>query len=284
MAKLLGIVLPSNNPEQFFSHLAPTLEHIKEIADQSVFLINFQPPWTVSERAAVARHIERIGFECRHIFTKWWTKPIKIIKMREQCALLAPECKYYLFIDDDFKLSPGTKKFKFTSGQRYLQSLDYLERWPRCGLINTKSFLGGHKWGLKIGPTKHDMYATNRGLFLRSMKKHGFLLSPEGMHDLRGDLEESALAFARIELGYFPAKQMNNPTIHLTGKLDQYDDDPLNMHNYKVINENVGKWIRERYDDPDWEYEQKRLPGDLFTKYLAAGGIDITEKKYTIAY
>ena len=37
-------------------------------------------------------------------------------------------------------------------------------------------------------------------------------------------------------------------------------------------------------NDPDWEYEQKRLPGDLFTKYLAAGGIDITEKKYTIAY
>lgn len=286
----LGIILPTNNPSQFLNMLLPTVTHMVELIGDAVWLINFQPPWIQRDIRFATSILGNHGFDVKFTYTSRWDKPIKIIKMREMCAKLEPDCQFYLFIDDDFKLSPGTKMFHYTSGQRYSQSLDYLERQPGCGLINTKSFLGGHRWGLKIGPCPNhmaDMYATNRGLFLRNMSEHGFLLSPDSMHDLRGDLEESALAFARIELGYYAAKAMNNPTVHLTGKLDQYDNDLLNMHNFKVINENVGKWIRNRYNAPEWQYEDKRLPGNLWDKYLNAGGADIDSIDslgYTIAY
>jgi len=287
MSRQLGIILPTNNPDNFFNLLAPTLKHIRAIGQESAFLINFQPPWNMEDMREAIRMIQMVGFYTKYTYTKGWDKPIKITEMREVCARLDSGCDFYLFIDDDFKLSPGTKKFPYNSGQRYAQSLDYLNRHPRCGAINTKSFLGGHQWGLKIAPSPNkmdDMYATNRGLFLRNMRDYDFTLSPLSMHDLRGDLEESATVFSRIELGFYTAKQMNNPTIHLTGKLSKYDNDPLNMHNFRVINENVRKWIRERYNDPEWEYEQKRLPAKLWDLYLSNGGPDITNPKFAVEY
>ena len=284
--KQIGIILPTNNPKSMTENFMPTLSALDELAPYATFLFLFQHPWTEDEATRTILEISNHGFGVSYMITEKgdWSQPAKIIKMREMCAALRDDCDYYLFIDDDFKLSHGTRMFPYSSGKRYLQSLLYLEKHKKCGVINTKSFFGGHQWGLKIAPTKHDMYATNRGLFLRNMKDHGFLIAPGAMQGLKGDLEESAIVFSRIELGYYPAKQMNNPTIHLTGKLDQYDNDPLNFHNRQVLEENVLKWIRTRYADPNWEYESKKLPRSLWDLYEEAGGVDTNDPFYTMNF
>ncbi len=268
----LGIILPTNNPDVFLNDFLPTVTWITELSPISVFLINFQPPWTHPKIIHAVTRLHSKGFYVKSTYTENWDPPVKILKIREQCAQLDPECDVYLSIDDDFKFVSKTDMFPYSSGERYMQSLDYFDKFPDCGIINTKGFLGGYRQGLMIQPVDKDMFATNRGMFLRNMREHGFLLAPKGALDLRGGLEETLLAYTRIERGYFAAKQMNNPTIHVTGTLEKYGDDPSGIHNLKVMDENVVKWIQNKYDDPEWYYQSRRYPDNLKRSYLLNNG------------
>jgi len=87
-----------------------------------------------------------------------------MIRIRGLCAALAPEIKYYMFVDDDFRFSGPTPSMPFTSGQRYLQVIDYLERMPYCGVVNVKGFLG-----LLVGAHSLETCTTSMG-FLCTLK------------------------------------------------------------------------------------------------------------------
>ena len=273
----VGIIMPTCNPEIVFDRFLPSVEHITELNKTAEFLINFNGPmWHSQQIIEVVWRLQEYGFIVRHKYTGNWDKPVQVLKMREQCAEMWPEADLYLFIDDDFKFVGDTNKYPFSSGQRYLHSIDYMTRFPKCGLVNTKSFLGGTPQKLKIVPTVHDMVATNQGLLLRNMKHHKFLLALPELKEIRGGLEEQTMAYLRIEHGYFCAKMMNCPTIHRTGKLSDWDDDNTDFHNVGVIDENLAGWIRNRYD-PNWDYQHRRLPPKLIEMYKANGGIDITD-------
>ena len=281
MKKLLtshtGIIIPTHNPDDFFNKLLPSVEFITELAPFTTWLINFNGDrWDMPAIFEAIAILHEYEFETEWRYTGIWDKPIKVLKMREQCAEMAPDCDLFLFIDDDFKFVKETDKYPFTSGQRYLHSIDYMTRFPKCGIVNTKSFLGGSHQKLKIVPTKDDMHATNQGLLLRNMKEHGFLLALPEMREMMGGLEEQAMSYLRIEHGYFAAKQMNNPTVHITGKLSQWDGKPDDFHNIGVIDANLAGWIRNRYK-PEWEYQKRKLPDSLWELYLANGGIELTD-------
>lgn len=284
----VGIICPTHSPDDFLNKLLPSVEHIKELAPIATWLVNFNgEDWTPSSIYDALNALTIVhGFEMKWAYTGLWNKPIKILKMREQCARMKPDCELYLFIDDDFKFVKRTEKYPFSSGQRYLHSIDYMTRFKNCGVINTKSFLGGVPWKLKIAPTKDGMYATNQGLFLRNMISHDFLLAPKEAHSLRGGLEETLMVLARIELGYFCAQQMNNPTVHITGKLSDWDDKPDDFHNIEMINQNIGAYLRNKYDDWEWLYDERKFPKELWKAYKENGGLDIGYKdpEYTIDY
>jgi len=287
LASTVGIICPTNNVDIFFKKLIPSVKHVVEMANFTTWLINFNgKDWNLNLATKAVADIMSYGFDARFILSGVWAKPIQLIKMREKCAELYPECDIYLFIDDDFEFVGGTNKYPFSSGQRYLHSVDYMTRFPECGVINTKSFLGGTPQKLRIVPTRDDMYATNRGLFLRNMKDHGFLLAPSQTHFLAGGLEETLMTFERIALGYFCAKQMNNPTIHITGKLSDYDNQPDDFHNINLINSFIGAYLKERWGDWEWLYEEKKFPKALWESYTRNGGKDIAyqDPNYTIDY
>jgi len=274
----VGIVMPTCNPTVALTKLLPSVEYIKELAPIATWLINFNGPWNRFQIDIFTSGLRELGFgNTLWRYSDDWDKPIKLIKMREMCAELDPDCDLYLFIDDDFKFLPNTPKYPFSSGRRYLHSIDYMTRFPRCGVVNTKSFLGGTPQKLKIIPVKHDMQATGQGLFLRNMKKHGFTLALKEMREIRGGLEEQTMCYLRTEFGFFSAKQMNNPTIHITGKLSDWDNDKENFHNIEVIDQNLAGWIRNRYQ-PDWEYQHRKAPARLWESYTANGGIELTNE------
>jgi len=273
----VGIICPTYSPELFLGRLLPSIEYIKELTPIATWLINFNgPDWGPSSIYDALSVLDSSDFNYQWLYTGEWSKPIKILKMREQCAKMKPDCDLYLFIDDDFRFVGRTEKYPFSSGQRYLHSIDYMTRFKKCGVINTKSFLGGTPQKLKIIPVKDDMVATNQGLFLRNMKGCGFLLAPQTMREMRGGLEEQSMAFIRAEYGLFTSKQMNNPTVHITGKLSDWDDKIDDFHNIEVIDQNLAAWIRNRYG-VGWDYQRKKMPEELWNLYILNGGIELTD-------
>lgn len=254
----IGIAITTNNPKVTFSSFLPTLENITEINSKAVFLINFQPPWGVNQILEAIRVIEGNGFEVRRTFTGGWDKPIEIMAMREEAALLGEDCDAYLLCDDDFKFSSGTPQQKKSSGMKYLDCINFLEENERCGVITVKGFLGGYQWGEDIKRVWHDMYSTNRGLFLRKIE--GFNIAPEETLVIRGGLEESIAVFARLERGYWPAKQMNNPTISYTERVDDESLPLDDFHHPEVIKKNAQAYIQRKYSDPNWDYQKKKIP------------------------
>jgi len=239
---LVGICLPTNNPDRTIFTFAPTLEHIKELGDVALFLIHFQPPWKRGQIRQFLERLEEVGFNALWTCSRRaWSKPIKMIRIRGLCAALAPEIKYYMFVDDDFRFSGPTPSMPFTSGQRYLQVIDYLERMPYCGVVNVKGFLGGKTTGTKIVPAREEMIATGRGTFFRNMHhQHGFSLYFKECLGLVGGLEETLAAYVRVELGYWIAKQMNNPTVHWATRVSSTALAPDDMHNPTVYSSPKG--------------------------------------------
>ena len=283
----VGIICPTYNTDLFFERLIPSIEYIIEMNMFSTWLINFNGPhWTPNLVHEAADLIRGWGFKVEYIITGEHSRPINIIEMRTDCAKLYPTADIYMFIDDDFEFVKDTPKYPFSSGQRYLHTVDYMTIFPDCGVVNTKSFLGGVPQKLKIIPTRDAMYATNRGLFLRNMIRHGFLLAPKETHHLVGGLEESMMSMERISLGYFAAQQMNNPTVHITGRLSDYNDDKLDFHNIELIDRNIGAYLREKYENWEWLYEEKKFPAKLWELHRANGGLDIAYKDpaYTVDY
>lgn len=269
--------MPTHDPDLTFRKLLPSVRYITELTDCATWLINFNGLiWNSHKIKAAVKWLEDYGFKVNWTYTGLWGKPIKVLNMREQCAAMLPNADLYLFIDDDFRFVEKTDMYPFSSGQRYLHSIDYMTRFPKCGVLNTKSFLGGTPQKLKIIPVKDDMVATGQGLFLRNMRPHEFNLWPDYLQDMRGGLEEQTACYIRSELGYFTAKQMNNPTVHITGKLSNWNGQLDDFHNTGVIDANLAGWIRKRYS-PEWAYQKKRIPPKLWQIYLDNGGIELTD-------
>jgi hypothetical protein len=67
---------------------------------------------------------------------------------------------------------------------------------------------------------------------------------------------------------------MNNPTHHNATKISKLDLPVDDMHHQLVIYSNIGGWVRNRYDDFEWDYERKYYPSKLLSLYKDKSGID----------
>ena len=85
------------------------------------------------------------------------------------------------------------------------------------------------------------------------MKKHGFVIYPENAHNLVGGIEEMLFWYCRANLGYKCYKQMNNPT-SFSRKMTRLHktDSGSSLHNINIINDNIGKYIRDTYCQSNW--------------------------------
>lgn len=302
----LGIILPTNNPRDLFEKFIPTLDCIKELQNTSIILINFQK-YSTAEIEAAKSHFKNQGFDMKYVVERY-SAPAPMCWAREICAQLDKICQVYLFVDDNFRFTKGTLQYQRSSGQRYLEVLDYMSKFSNCGGVLCKGSLGGQSkvryegkyfigGDYKIGPVLDgckEIYSTNRGLFLRNLKEI-LTVHPE-TYTLRGSLEESAAAFLRIEKGMFFARQLNNPTIHNCKRFTTYSALPNDIHNSTLWYQEVGKWIRERWgpccvlregwpqNPTPWTFGSKRIPKHLVELYVKNGGVLKFSKKYTIDY
>lgn len=175
-------------------------------------------------------------------------------------------------LDDDFEFSGGTRLYHWSSGDHYSDVIEYLLQTVRCGSVMCTGHLGGTGKGRTIYPRMADLWATNRGLFLKRIPEMKLPLVPTWSLQMRGAMEETAMVYSRIEQGLFPAKTMNTPTIHRNAGTAARDalDDPL--HNIIYQDNHTTAHIRRIWDDPTWDYERRKLPKGLIKSYLEAGG------------
>ena len=253
MVKELGILLPTNHPSRFIDHFLPTLLHIRELAGSSRFLINFQPPWNIHQMCDVTKIMRDFGFDVEYVFTTGEKKPVRIGRIRQQCADLWPNAPYYLLVDDDFRFSEATDEHPKTSGARYLEVLSYMRSRPKCGAVICKGSgqNTGHKY--KISQAYNGCwFYTGKGLFLRNLQpKFNYL--PSCCHNLRGGLVDDYLpVLHRCALGFYPAQSFNHPTEHTATRLSFYGPEIWAMHSVHLIMREAGRHIREAFC-PGWD-------------------------------
>jgi hypothetical protein len=105
----------------------------------------------------------------------------------------------------------------------------------------------------------------------------GFAFTNEEASKLKGIWDEPVNAFLRVEKGYYYALSRNHPTYHTPASEVEFGYDLPKDHWYSkwVVDENARKFIRERYNDPNWElhpkYKRFAVPYEM---YLKNGGPD----------
>ncbi len=254
MSKQVGIVFPSNNPEHAFDIFAPSVKHIKDCGIHWKLLGVFQPPWTEK----LIREFTNLIQMDYHWQSEIAKRCPSMCHLRNQAIQFDTHLDYYMFQDDNTMFSSGTTKYPRSSGERFNEVIQYLEDNPKCGVVMCEGSLGGAQRGYEIQPYPGGLIATTRGLFFRNTGK----IYPSGMWKLAGGMEESIAAFYAIEKGYYIAKQFNNPT-RCMHRHKPNESAPGSIHDPDVTDANVVAYIRERWNDPTWTHESRRLPRGL---------------------
>jgi hypothetical protein len=198
----------------------------------------------------------------------WWPDRNEVMTLKT--------ADYYLMTDDDCRFG-GPTPLGYTSSQRYYDGVLYMEENVDCGAVIMLPFLGGSPSGHKIMVADRELFALGSGLILRKLS--GFDYS-HSTFNRPGALDEPAAVFSRIERGYYAARTFNTPTSRPPTKKVQpgsahpaYDDDFINT-------EGIGKQIRDRYQDPDWHHNARRIPKGCVTSYREQCRVLGFEPKY----
>lgn len=285
MRRKVYMAFPSNNPADAKT-MIESLEHIEDFMReyQIGVLVYAQWPHTrASVREMEAAFMDhgagffKSGFATQSVVKGWDFKKngSNMSYLYHACfrgVLVEPD-DIIIKWDDDFEFKAGTKLYHWSSGDHYTDVVEWMWDNPQCGVVMCTGHLGGAGKGKSIYPRMKSLWATNRGLFYRRIPEMRHPLSPGWSLKMRGPMEETAMVYARIEWGFFGAKSMNCPTIHraLGPKAAKSDvNDPI--HSIKWSNMYTTRSIRELYDEPTWDYEQRRLPRGLTRLYLEAGG------------
>lgn len=264
---ILSINLPTNNPDDYFDILQPSLIHLTSLLDYCdvEFFFIFQRPWNNEQVKRAKKNILNTGFIFKMNTTVAKKKP-SMTYLRNIGIMNSSNASYYMLIDDNFKFKSGTPKYFIDSGIRYSQCLEYMKCFPACGFVMCEGSLGGSIQKLEISSTQVGLFATTRGLILRNIGAHKIFGNTS---HLLGGLEESIACYHIIEEGFFPAKQFNNPTIN--SNMAKSDGGKF-IHSQEIWNQNCAKYIRNRYQDQDWNYQKRKLPKGLKKKFIENEG------------
>lgn len=271
----LGIIIPTNQPTEFFSVMHDTLVHLSPMLKQIrvSLLMTFQPPWTKTQMQQVEARCAFLGLGFRSVFYRHKKgSTARMAHLRNAAAELLPQANWYMLADDNLRfMAHGTPCYAGGSAERYLQVIHYLNAFVNCGTVMCEGSLGGAAARLSIRPTKVGLIATARGLFFRNM---GVPLYTTQECALLGSLEETYPAFRMMAQGMFVAKQFNNPTRHLhRHSFRDVGLPPTHITNYAhVIKPNGERYVREVYDDPHWTHNGRYFPNAVWEAYKANAG------------
>lgn len=249
----VGIVIPSNKPHKF-ERYAATLDKLGGLREQFQIAVVAQYPWT---REKLDSH-----FECGEIdlFTLMpETEITHMVLWRRTGMSLLANCDYFLFMDDDHKFQDGKDK---TCEQYYSEVLDWLDANQDVGALTCAGYFGGYAWGYDFKKTpKNSIIAVQKGgLFIRNIGVN--TICPVHLTRNIGAMFETVFTYNVMLAGYKWAKRFNAPTYcERPGQVDGTRKSYSTEIVYGFFGN--GKWVRENFEDPTWEYNNRRYPKKL---------------------
>jgi len=159
---------------------------------------------------------DAIGFPepCIHVGVDKYPEPIKFSRIISDAIIESNNyfhSDFFIGVDSDFLFKKGSFK-------KYDQAIDYLLLNDQCGVVWCSSFLGGSQQGDDIIPFWGGFPWRDRGLVFRNMEQifpldfAGFIHND--LRDITGLFDEQMSIWTIAKYGFYPAKQMNNPTLH----------------------------------------------------------------------
>lgn len=282
---ILGMALPTNEPDTAFEYILKSLDHFKEVAPITTFLMNFQKPWSDGEIIKATEIIKSYGFEVRWSFNSYEVKGEGLVpfnKIRTDACKLMPEAKFYALTDDDMQFcGPSPNIFK-SAGQQYLEAIHYLTMHDNCGLV----LIGGTMFRkiskYSIGPVPLvSEYLTNRGFIARNIYPEGYSL-PNDAYELVGSDEEKVTAADRLFRGWYPAKFGCGRIRHYenTGKKGKLESGSkaYNWNKVEILRENNFKFIKDHYK-VDFSMNEGDYDVVDHDQYFANGGVNVYDKE-----
>lgn len=293
----LGILIPTNQPEIMFNFLLSdeSLLSLKSVAPYATFLINFQSPWTESSIESCVSRLKAAGFSVKYCYNSYTIAKrghVPFNNIRNDCAKLMPEAKYYLLMDDDM-ISLPRKKINISHGDQIVAALKYMEMNPKCGVISLERKVNeavvnnqykGIKLLGKILPVFGALCETSCGLIVRSATDQSpYNLFPKGSLDLVGWGEEMIILSYRYWLGYYYAKLYGASCLHKENKTSDVEEASsgskvlTGIKKYgwgvRIAIENNYKYIKTHYNDK-FSMESNDYDNIMnMEKYLSNGGI-----------
>jgi len=254
MKHKIGIILVSNREQVIRDNWLSTLKALDKFRDKIDTGFSFVVQEPVSE--SLIRELQKLG----PVVHKKKMSPFNWVETKNE-ACRNVDAKYWLNTDDDFKFDGMNTTGDWTTAERYMDAVIYLDDHPKCGYVMMNGFFGGHAFGKEIRLAKTGMWALRCGAFLRNVTKEWTYARPE--LNRPGALDETAAVYSRIEEGYFPARGFNTPVYNGRTKRIQDNHDRIEYNNAYIYSKGIGAAIREYYDEPNWRYETKKLPQKL---------------------
>lgn len=160
--------------------------------------------------------------------------------------------EYVLICDDDFRFGTGTKTAKFTSGERLIDAMNFIDNQNDKIIIQLTTFFGSVGKHREFWPiSKNSLWATDRGIFL---KNHGFdLIHPNVL--LPGAGEDVAIFATHLAMGYQAFKGFKAITNKAPSKVLYTSRNPNYDYDAVVTNGVIGA-IRKHYP---WFHLDRRL-------------------------
>lgn len=158
---------------------------------------------------------------------------------------------YVMQCDDDWVWNESCVKY-----YKYIEKLLFNKQPAVLNVFDSR-------YSDKIISPKKCMIATNRGLFI----KPELLLNDENwlqsIRDLKYGLEESVLVFKALEEGgkYYAIGGSPLQRTYKSGNVCYNNVSAL--HNLQLIEQNCIGFIRNRYNDPNWDFRTGNFPKGL---------------------
>lgn len=240
----IGVVLPTYNDGnkwyEMLTRFSESLVNIKDV-DNLEFLVNYQNCDTSSYDDIIMSTLEDFIYQMNptwdmiYQISEPYPKPISMVKIRNDCMMLDPDCDIYLFVDDDMKFNSG-------AGDCYNEIIQFFQNEPDLGLVMSAGYLGGYNYKnqLKYAVQKH--WTVCRGLFIRNLRtcNESPIYPASALTIHQGGYEEMIAAMEVVRRGYKMATHFNNPTTHKVMPIDvgkdankdcRYEDDQIHNIN-----------------------------------------------------